>query len=81
MEIINIAGYTHKEKRHILDSYLLPKAIIAAGLNPQVHMFKITEELKEVLIKDYCREPGVRSLKRYINTICEKVTNFLIYIS
>jgi ATP-dependent Lon protease len=24
MEIIEIAGYTHNEKRHILDSYLLP---------------------------------------------------------
>lgn len=28
MEIINIAGYTHKEKAHILNEYLLPRAII-----------------------------------------------------
>jgi ATP-dependent Lon protease len=27
MEIIHIAGYTHNEKKHILDSYLMPKAI------------------------------------------------------
>ena len=39
MEIISLAGYTHKEKRHILDSYLLPKAIIASGLNPEEHKF------------------------------------------
>ena len=73
MEIINIAGYTHKEKAHILNEYLLPRAIIQAGLKPELHKFKITEDLKETLIKDYCREPGVRSLKKYINTICEKV--------
>jgi len=24
MEIIELAGYTHKEKRHIMDNYLVP---------------------------------------------------------
>ena len=33
MEIINVAGYTHNEKRHILDQYLLPEAIRNAGLS------------------------------------------------
>jgi ATP-dependent Lon protease len=32
MEIIEIAGYTHREKRHIMDSYLIPEAINKAGL-------------------------------------------------
>ena len=32
MEIIEIAGYTHREKRHIMDSYLIPDAIKKAGL-------------------------------------------------
>ena len=32
MEIIEIAGYTHKEKRLILDNYLYPEAIKHAGL-------------------------------------------------
>lgn len=73
MEIINLAGYTDKEKRHILETYLLPKAVIAAGLNPELHKFQITPDLRAALINDYCREPGVRSLKKYINTICEKV--------
>lgn len=25
------------------------------------------------MIENYCREPGVRSLKKYINIICEKI--------
>ena len=33
MEIIEIAGYTHTEKRHIMDSYLIPEAIEKAGLS------------------------------------------------
>ena len=33
MEIIELAGYTQKEKRHILDNYLLPHAIKIAGLS------------------------------------------------
>jgi ATP-dependent Lon protease len=33
MEIIEIAGYTHQEKRHIMDNYLIPEAIKDAGLS------------------------------------------------
>jgi ATP-dependent Lon protease len=32
MEIIEIAGYTHLEKRKIFDAYLLPDATKHAGL-------------------------------------------------
>lgn len=73
MEIIKIAGYTSKEKRHILDNYLLPQAIEHAGLKPGVHNFMIKSAVKDHIIENYAREPGVRSLKKYINQICEKV--------
>jgi ATP-dependent Lon protease len=66
MEIIKIAGYTHKEKRHILDNYLMPKAIEHAGLKPGVHNFLIRSEVKDHIINNYAREPGVRSLQKYI---------------
>jgi ATP-dependent Lon protease len=32
MEIIELSGYTHSEKRHIMDTYLIPEAIRNAGL-------------------------------------------------
>ncbi len=73
MEIINIAGYTHNEKRHILDRYLLPNAVKNAGLLNSDMPFVITEEVKDYIIQNYCREPGVRSLKKYINKIAEKI--------
>lgn len=71
MEIINVAGYTHSEKRHIFDKYLLPEAIKNAGI--ENHNYKITEEVKDFIIQNYCREPGVRSLKKIINKIAEKI--------
>jgi Lon-like ATP-dependent protease len=73
MEIINIAGYTHNEKRHILDKYLLPQAIKHSGILNSDISFTITNEVKDYIIQNYCREPGVRSLKKYINKIAEKM--------
>lgn len=50
MEIINVAGYTHNEKRHILDKYLLPTAIKNAGLLNSETRFTITEKVKDFII-------------------------------
>lgn len=30
-------------------------------------------ETRDYLIENYCRSPGVRSLKKYINQICERI--------
>lgn len=50
MEIIELAGYTHREKSHILNNYLLPQAIAHAGLRPGEHKFTITEAVKDYII-------------------------------
>jgi Lon-like ATP-dependent protease len=73
MEIIYVAGYTHSEKRHILDKYLLPQAVKNAGLLNTEVSFDITDSVKDYLIQNYCREPGVRSLKKFTNRIAEKI--------
>ena len=73
MEIINVAGYTHNEKRHILNKYLLPQAIKNSGILNSELSFRITDEVKDFIIQNYCREAGVRSLKKYINKIAEKI--------
>ena len=73
MEIISIAGYTHKEKRHILDSYLYPDAIVKAGLSSKIAKIEFPAKLRDSVIESYAREPGVRSLKKHINRICEKI--------
>ena len=73
MEIIELAGYTHKEKRLIFDNYLYPEAIKHAGLASYVDQLEITTSMRDFIIENYAREAGVRSLKRHINRICEKI--------
>ena len=73
MEIIPVAGYTHNEKRHILNKYLMPIAVKNSGILNSEVSFRITEEVKDYIIQNYCREAGVRSLKKYINKIAEKI--------
>lgn len=73
MEIIEIAGYTANEKRHIFENYLLPEAIKKSGLIEGMHKFEFKEDVKDFIIENYAREAGVRSLKKFTNKICEKV--------
>lgn len=54
MEIINVSGYTHNEKKHIYSKYLVPESIKKAGLDPQKHFFEVKDETVEKLIGDYC---------------------------
>ena len=73
MEIIEIAGYTHVEKLHILDNYLYPEAIKKAGLAFNDSNIKISSDVRNYIIENYAREAGVRSLKNFMNRICEKI--------
>ena len=50
MEIIEVAGYTFEEKRHILTKYLLPEAIQKAGLIEGTHKFEIPESIRDYII-------------------------------
>ena len=78
MEIIEVAGYTFEEKQHILNKYLLPTAIDKAGLKMHEDKFEFSQEARDYLIENYCRSPGVRSLKKYTNQICEKIAFKLV---
>lgn len=73
MEVIQVSGYTHAEKKHILEKYLRPEAILKAGLKGKESEYTITEEASRIMIENYCREPGVRGLQRSIKRILEKI--------
>lgn len=74
LEIIDVSGYTSKEKKFIYDNHLKPKAIINSGLNDKIeYSFEVKDDAVEKLISDYCRESGIRSLQRYTNRIFEKI--------
>jgi len=71
MEIINISGYVAEEKLAIAEKYLIPQVEELTGLSKS-HI-TLTPEGLNVLIKSYCRESGVRSLRKQIEKIYRKV--------
>jgi ATP-dependent Lon protease len=71
MEVLQLSGYTLREKICIAKQYLVPRAVSDNGLNSRKLGFK-RETLEEV-IDHYTREAGLRNLEREINNICRKV--------
>jgi ATP-dependent Lon protease len=70
MEMIELSGYVADEKMAIAERYLGPAAKELAGLKDvDVNLSK--EAIKE-LIKSYCRESGVRNLKKQIEKVYRK---------
>jgi ATP-dependent Lon protease len=75
MEIIRIPGYTEDEKLAIARRYLLPKQLLANGLEPEE--LSIDDAALTEVIRRYTRESGVRSLERELAKICRKVVKEL----
>ncbi|XP_063708750.1 lon protease homolog, mitochondrial isoform X2 [Culicoides brevitarsis] len=71
MEMIEMAGYVEEEKISIAKQYLVPQARSDCGLN--VDQIKISDNTLSILIKNYCRESGVRNLQKQIEKIIRKV--------
>ncbi|CAG8721007.1 1732_t:CDS:2, partial [Cetraspora pellucida] len=70
MEVIQLSGYVADEKVAIASKYLSPTAKEMAGLqNADV---QLQQDAIETLIRSYCRESGVRSLKKHIDKIYRK---------
>ena len=70
MEVINLSGYVSDEKMAIADKYLAPVAKEMSGLK-DVDVNLSAEAIKE-LIDHYCRESGVRNLKKQIEKVYRK---------
>lgn len=70
MEVIRLSGYVSDEKMAIAEKYLAPQAQELAGLK-DVDV-KLTQDAIEELIKSYCREAGVRNLKKQIEKVYRK---------
>ncbi|MDA1182731.1 MAG: endopeptidase La [Bacteroidetes bacterium] len=64
MEIIEIHGYSIEEKIQIGKKYLVPKQRKAHGL--KASQFKVSDNALELIIEQYTRESGVRSLDKRI---------------
>ena len=71
MEIIPLTGYTEEEKMHIARRYLLPRQTSEHGLTPE--SMEITDAALRLVVAEYTREAGVRSLERQLGAIARKV--------
>ncbi len=71
MEIIQLSGYTEQEKVAIAQQYLVPRQVRENGLKPDEIEF--TEKALELIVRDYTREAGVRTLEREIGRAARKI--------
>jgi ATP-dependent Lon protease len=70
MDVIQLSGYTEREKLQIARRYLVPKQLEAHGLARKQASF--TERGLVLTIREYTREAGVRNLERRIADLCRK---------
>jgi ATP-dependent Lon protease len=68
MEVLQLTGYTQEEKSEIARKYLVARQEDASGL--QAGQLQITDEALGMIIRDYTREAGVRTLERQIGAVC-----------
>ncbi|KAI5101115.1 lon protease-like, mitochondrial [Silurus meridionalis] len=70
MEMINVSGYVAQEKLAIAERYLVPQLRTLCGLDEQ--KASISSEALNLLIRQYCRESGVRNLQKQVEKVFRK---------
>ena len=88
MEVIELAGYTPRDKMHIAENYLVPRQISENGLlkkvparsargrrksSKTINLVKCTAAALRSVIRSYTREAGVRELERQIGSVCRSI--------
>ncbi|KAI8839272.1 Lon protease C-terminal proteolytic domain-containing protein [Chytridium lagenaria] len=68
--VMTLSGYVAEEKVKIAMRYLDPAARVSAGLEGRG--VRVDEGAVEMLIREYCRESGVRNLKKHVEKIYRK---------
>jgi ATP-dependent Lon protease len=76
LEIIELTGYTEREKLAIAKRFLLPKQLEANGIEER--NLTLTREACLGVIQQYTKEAGVRNLEREIATLCRKVARRVV---
>jgi ATP-dependent Lon protease len=71
MEILEIPGYTRREKLAIARRHLIPKQLEEHGITKE--QLDITDAAVDIVIDMYTREAGVRTLERQIASVIRGV--------
>ncbi|XP_007460615.1 PREDICTED: lon protease homolog, mitochondrial isoform X2 [Lipotes vexillifer] len=70
MEMINVSGYVAQEKLAIAEQYLVPQARAQCGLDES--KATLSSDVLTLLIKQYCRESGVRNLQKQVEKVLRR---------
>ena len=71
MEMIELPGYTAREKSAIARDFLVPRQLEDHGLTPE--RLEIGDKVITKLIEEYTREAGVRKLEQQVAGLCRAV--------
>lgn len=71
MEIVELSGYTEREKLNIAKNYLVKRQLSEHGLTEDQCTW--SDEALERVIEDYTREAGVRNLERQIASVTRHI--------
>lgn len=77
MEVLEVSGYVSEEKSQIASRYLGPQAKEASGLKDAD--VELDPTAVDMLIKYYCRESGVRNLKKHIEKVHPSISRSAIF--
>jgi ATP-dependent Lon protease len=70
MEVIELPGYTDRDKLVIARDFLIPKQLASHGLTPE--RVTVSDEALDKVVHEYTREAGVRNLDRHFATLLRK---------
>jgi ATP-dependent Lon protease len=76
MEIIELPGYLHHDKREIAKRHIIRKQLAEHGLGD--YHVDFSDAAIDKIIADYTREAGVRNLEREIASVCRKVAKDIV---
>ena len=76
MEMIEVSGYTAREKFAIAKDHLVPEVLEAHGLDAD--RLRVEDDALRAIIDRYTREAGVRQLKRELEKVTRIVSERLV---
>ncbi|MFG6107359.1 endopeptidase La [Leptothoe sp. EHU-05/26/07-4] len=71
LELVELSGYSDRDKLAIAQTYLLPRQLEKAGLPKDAII--LPEVALRQIIDDYTREAGVRRLEQQLGSLCRKI--------
>ncbi|HXY19462.1 MAG TPA: endopeptidase La [Gemmatimonadales bacterium] len=73
MEVLELPGYTPREKLEIARRYLVPRQLRETGLAGGGREVTVTDGALQCIIAEYTREAGVRQLEREIQHVLRQI--------